>query len=796
VLLSAVGLAQAEREELEELIQALPEAGEFTDVAADELHEVLLEFEGGLAARASVEELDCLLRANELLLGLAPLHRPATYRAPERLGFLREALRRGATERRRSLAGVSVQCVYLLQLEGRHEEVERLVEEDLELVQRPGDRYELRLRAAQSALARDRYTLAEEHLRAIERELPERTPVQEVLLSSVRTELDLGLGRLDEAIRSVVHQLELSSQVPEAYRLRAQQQYCETLLAVGRPRRCLERIEALLVRSEGLDELALSQLVSIRAIASYVLAVRGELSSGSARSALTEVVESGFMPAEDRCLALLSLAELDSAEGDLGAARDKLAELESLAGSPVFEARMAAVRHRIARNKSACSELVLAWERMIGSWREIGVRSGGVGLLEFGPRRLVASELVRATILHHPGEEGRRKALAHIFAAQELGRMAREGGYRTRSLQEIVARLTTEDSGLLVFLSGLRSSHVFAVDPRGVAHAEVSSVWKLHQLGGEWWSRVRSRPRTEGKEVRRAVAVAGEPLAELLFPDVISERIARWSSVTVVGDAFLGYMPLEALPLGSPAGDALLGTRKALDHLPSVPVGMLLKERSLPESELDLVLVAGPTLSEEALRSVQPLPIEGRQADRLTRGFDARRVRSWSGDEATRDALVRPEVSRARLLHLFVHGVTLEESRRRTGLALAPSPRNPTGFLDCEFVERHVKAPPVVLLSACRAGSGKARRGDDGPANLGGAFLEAGARVVVLSPVDLEEGAQSRFAESFQRSLLAGSSVREAARVARAALAEREETAHPYYGSMIVLGDGDLRPFE
>ena len=781
-----------------ELIEALPDAGEFAAVAAQELHEALLGFESSLSEKKpAAEDLDPLYEANELLFGLPPELSPESYSARARYGFLREVLVQSEEAGASRLPRVSVVCVFLNQLEGRHDEVRRIVAEGLRIIERPGDRFELRVRAAQSAIVSGDYREAEEQMATLQVELDGRyTPSQEAIFLTVKTELDLGLGLLDQAIRDVVRQIEVASSLSSAHRLRAQQQYCETLLAVGQARRAVESVEALLEGHANIDALARSQLLSVRAAGHYLLAVHGEGEPALARKSLVEVVEHPGMPAEDLELAWLSLAELDSAEGDLVAAGERLARLGGGPQSPEFEARRAAIAHRICPSKEAWTDLARAWDRMLASWRQVEVRSGGVGFLEFGPRRLVASELVRASLQNFPGEAGRRKALAHVIEGQELGHFARSSGYRSRPLEQVLSRLSSESSGLLVFLSGLRSTHVFAADIHGVAHAEVASVRELRTLGGPWWNQVRFRPRGDVESARSAIAALGEPLAQALLPGRIRERLSRWDAPTIVGASFLGHLPIEPLPFGPPSEGGVLGDRKALAHLPSVPLGVLLKERAGRETDIDLVLLLAPAFSAEALESIEPIPLHERHAERLTRGFDDKRMVLWTGKAATREVLKRSELARAKLLHLFSHGVTLDDRSRTAGLALAPSPGDSNGYLDCQFVEENVVAPPVVLLSACRAGAGRTRMGDDGPAHLGGAFLSAGARAVVLSPVELELEAQSRFVEHFQARLLAGDPVGEAARAARAALARDEATAHPYYARVLVLGDGDLRLYD
>ena len=792
---------------MQELVLALPGAGADTQLAAEEMHELLLDFERTLSGRErTVADVGLLYQANRLLYELPEAQRPASYSARERFGFLRAILVETGFFRDELLRPISVRVTLLNQVDGYHAEVRRVVAEDLAFIEEPKDRFDLLLRAAQSAIAMGDFDAAERGIAQAEEEIAgQNAPILESRLLTGKTELHRGLGLLDEAVQDVTQHLALLPELPVSYRARAQRHYCEILLAVGQAERASARIEQLLAEDGLFGDFGRAQLLSILGIAQYVRALWGELPPSVARATLLVVADMEELPVDDRELALLSLAELELAEDELERSDEWLGRLstERAGRRPEFHARLAALRHRRASHgndeeekQRAYRDLVQSWQSFLESWRSVQVRGGGVGFLEFGPRRVIASELVRATIARYPGEAGRFAALQHVLEAQELGHFARSAGYRPTPLGDVLDELTDASSGLLVFLSGHRATHVFALDAEEIVHAEIPGPHVLREAAAPWLDELNHRPRRDRSPKRADVHALGEPLAKLLFPAEVRERIASWDAVTVIGLAFLRRLPLECLPFGAQSAAESLGTSKAISQLPSMPVGMVLRERSLPEKgELDLVLLAAPKFSPQVLESVEAIPYQPEHAERLTRGFASERVLEPVRDEATRTVLLDPRLETAALLHLFTHGVSLTDRSRTSALALAPTTKDDSGVLDCEFVENHVAAPPVVLLSACRAGAGRTRWGDDGPAHLGGAFLAAGAQVVVLSPVALELVAQSRFAEHFQLRLLAGDSVREAARAARAALAKRSGTEHPYFGRVIVLGDGDVRPF-
>ncbi len=100
-----------------------------------------------------------------------------------------------------------------------------------------------------------------------------------------------------------------------------------------------------------------------------------------------------------------------------------------------------------------------------------------------------------------------------------------------------------------------------------------------------------------------------------------------------------------------------------------------------------------------------------------------------------------------------------------------------------------------MILSACGSARGPLRLGADGVVSLGGAFLSAGARCVILSRFDLELGAVLALMQTLHERLAAGASPAEALRAARHALSADPRFAHPFYFAGLQAVGLGARPF-
>lgn len=578
-------------------------------------------------------------------------------------------------------------------------------------------------------------------------------------------------------------------------------------MAIGRPRDALAAIDAAerqvaweQVASQvgpAQAELRRRELELLRAAIWVELAIEDPRAGATARPLLVDVLaKSGEHPL-DRFSARTKLVQLDLIEGALESAERGLRETDEWLSTGVLpslpeeeRAWLATLNAELARlldrgRAEAKENLWSAFERLREEWRSVE-RPGGVGFLRYRRARALMIEL----LIDGPEEE----TIQTHSRSQEMGVLWRSLDSPEPSLAEIRATLCSEDTGCLVFMTGVDRSLLLAFDAR--------TILRCDDLPGFSWIENRQRQlasalasasqgRQEQSE-RTAELLAEIPpeLASRLFPEAVRKLLERWKRVRIVGRDLLADVPLQILPViaGRP-----LGTTHALSDLPSLPVGFALARRRGPKEarEARVVLVAAPRPDPEV---VQDFPILGRKtllpehvaplgeflADRL--------AGASLGENATAGSVARAG-ERGNVLHLVAHGILDPSRELRPMLALTPDDLAADGLFTVELA-RTMQVPDLVFLSACKTADGIARFGDAGASHLGGALLQAGASSVVVSDDDLQLDDALVLARAFYTCLQPGSGVAEAMRAARARLLG-ESAGVGAWGLAYVYGLGD-----
>lgn len=506
----------------------------------------------------------------------------------------------------------------------------------------------------------------------------------------------------------------------------------------------------------------------------------------------------------DRAMLVLRLIRLAHRSGDRAGAERWLARLDprqypdAPALPPEHEIAATAWRARLALARGAeraelelhARDVQACYERSLAAWRERPERAGGMGRLRVPSRRLLLGVLIELRLALGDGHE---EVIDLLLREQALGSLARRLEAQQASIAAARARLLRRGGGLLLYLPSDRTTHLFCLDAQDSEHFELPWSYAhepaLQTLGELLMNSPGRLANEERARELAAIHAHAEDLARRLLPGPVQERLARWKGAYVVGADLLGGVPFECLRVDG----AELGTRVALAHLPSIPVALALAARTPEERELSVLLVAAPETgaSKGGVVPSPAFPFGRAEEDALTAGFARATVLSgaratWSG---LLEALGREP---PRVLHVLVHGVNDAERELSGGLALAPCARLGDGLLWCEDVlATDFRTPELVLLSACGSARGPRRLGDDGLAQLGGAFLARGARCIVQAANDIALAPTVRALEAFDRRLAAGDAPAEALRAARAELAGAPGFAHPFYAQALrVLGLG------
>jgi tetratricopeptide (TPR) repeat protein len=404
---------------------------------------------------------------------------------------------------------------------------------------------------------------------------------------------------------------------------------------------------------------------------------------------------------------------------------------------------------------------------MIAEWRTAPRRPGGVGFLKVSYRRELIAAVVDLTLALDPSTVGKERALDTLLGAQGEGALVADLGGGAVDLAQLRARFLGERHGCLVFLPGRTGTHLFAFDRERVVHDRLSALVELDPLLDSFERSLFAAParRERGPEALLAALErdAARLASELIGPEVRG-LLTSWESVTVVGSELLGRLPLECLPLG-PEGE-LLGLTHAVDGVPSLALAARLSELGAADrgvAQPALLFVgdlnpADPTAemevvaADELRAAVRPL------LDPFER--ERREVLIGAGSDWDKVAAALRARGPVGVLHFLAHGAYDADRERGACLALASR-------VFADDVEALERTGRLVILSACGAARGPERHGSDNLAHLGGAFLRAGARCVILTRADVLLGRTLSLDRELHEQLASGVAAAEALRRAR-----------------------------
>lgn len=719
---------------------------------------------------------------------------------------LQEALAAVSGASRRSYAMADLAMAEILA--GRFAEAEAIATYGLEQAALGSTLYTPRLwwARAESARVTGRWDDAQEFLDRMEASLPAREPsVPEELrvlredrarLIQARGQILLELGLLDQCGSLARAAIEAARASGEASALAAAQ-----LLALDQEMMSSDAAAAVVRARECASDPGLAAWHPLFHLAegiALVEEVREAVATGqdaseldaSARTAL-ESASLGELPLGERLKLEIGACDLELCTGRVPEARARFARARELVSgsSSLDTARetllLASLAWHLAQG-AAAEEVALArgglfaaYERLLEQWRSTPRRPGGIGFLHLSWRAQILSDVIDAEL--GAGEPGVARAFGRLLDAQTMGTGAREHRLAGLDLAGVRSALLRPGRGLLVLLPARDRTHLFLLDPEVLVHDVIPfSRGALRDAAGGITSEF-ARP---GGKVD--LSALGRLHDRLLSPRV-RKHLQAWSELITVGFDLQRDLPFGLL--GAEGGKPY-GRRLALVALPSIASGVELARRapapSPPPRDFVLVVAARPPAGPE----LEPFEFGRPERARWLAPYAAERVTVLEGPEATRAALLgsRELLAGTRVLQFLAHGTRLAERESTAALVL-----NADGEGTAAFTAEDVgglRFGGLVILTACAAGRGPLRVGDDRQVNLGGAFLDAGASCVVLARFPIEYQATLALMERFHARLAAGESPAAALRSARASLAETSSSPALREAVFEVLGLG------
>ena len=390
------------------------------------------------------------------------------------------------------------------------------------------------------------------------------------------------------------------------------------------------------------------------------------------------------------------------------------------------------------------------------------------------------------------------------------------------TMPQILGYLPT-DTALLAYRLGVEQSNLFVLTHD---RARVFPLTNREQIEPEAESFYRS---LEGS-LRSGLQwkLMSEALARRLLPrDALPPEIRR---LMIVPDGFLHYIPFAALAAprtGYEVGatTSLLGDHFEISYVPSASLLIALDQRRLERapSPTTAVIFADPVYQPDDERrserqsSTDLDPSRPAEASPHTRGIAIRQMPEgplprliYSADEAavlerllplsrrqirtgfdaTKEAVLGSDLSRARILHFATHAWVDEGLPELSGVVL--SQYDQTGReLDSRLYLHEIREltlnADLTVLSGCQTALGKHVRGN-GLLGLTHGFFEAGATEILVTLWSVDDQAASILMEAFYEGLLdRGLTATEALKEAQDRLRRRPGFEAPYYWAPFVL---------
>ncbi|QMU30545.1 CHAT domain-containing protein [Adhaeribacter radiodurans] len=188
-------------------------------------------------------------------------------------------------------------------------------------------------------------------------------------------------------------------------------------------------------------------------------------------------------------------------------------------------------------------------------------------------------------------------------------------------------------------------------------------------------------------------------------------------------------------------------------------------------------------------QEIPPLIASEQEVKTIAHLFQSKgaRAKVYLHHQASEEQIKNEEVSGYNYIHLATHGFANEKYPELSGLLFSQGSSNQEDgtLYTGEIYNMRLKAE-LVTLSACETGLGKLVRGE-GVIGLTRALLYAGAKNVVVSLWNVNDGSTAVLMENFYKALLAGYDKAQALQIAKQKLIQQSRYNQPFYWAPFVL---------
>lgn len=362
-----------------------------------------------------------------------------------------------------------------------------------------------------------------------------------------------------------------------------------------------------------------------------------------------------------------------------------------------------------------------------------------------------------------------------------------------RRIQEEV--IADDNTLLLEFLLGPDKSYVWAITRNSITSHELPSEAAITDAAKKVYELLES-PKPQNKN---ELGPASQKLAQMILSPVADQL--QKQRILVAADGALNYIPFQFLPVTANA-EPLVAQHEVI-NVPSASIlGELRKEAARRGSRNKVLAAFGDPVFRENVQivrsrsdsgdpeSIGPLFYAAREIENLREVASEALTYAVTESDATRDQLLKLDLSQYSILHFATHGLLRPSSPENSGLWLSTIDREGKavdGFVGLQDIYS-LRAPvSLVVLSACQTGLGKDTRGE-GLIGLTRGFMYAGATSVVASVWKVEDEATAELMKRFYTEMLKnGKTPSEALRLAQNSIRLEPQWSAPHYWAGFTL---------
>lgn len=369
------------------------------------------------------------------------------------------------------------------------------------------------------------------------------------------------------------------------------------------------------------------------------------------------------------------------------------------------------------------------------------------------------------------------------------------------SYADIQSLTTDAETSLLSYSLGQGKSFAWLVTQDGLETFELSDKRTIEKAANQLIALLKA-PLTNPAEEAKLQAAINEVSRLVIGP--VSTNL-RTSRLIVVADGVLQYIPFQMLKTSNGASEPLISRFDIVNAPSASALAAVKRERQNRQPNAKLLIGFGDAVFSSRYT---PHGSKHENADstgrskavsrfsNLPRLFNAKRELRTIGEltgndavfyseyDATRDNLLKADLSQYRILHIVTHGVLDTDQPELSGVVLSlidADQRPVNGFVSLSDIYKMRAPVDLVVLSACQTALGQEVRGE-GLIGLTRGFMYAGASGIVASLWQVDDRATAELMKYFYTNMLQrGMKPAAALRAAQNQIRSQPEWNSPHY---------------